>query len=260
MVTQHPPSAGGLSPGRFVGCNVLVTGAATGIGLATARLFAGAGARVLLHARTIAEATAACAALPRSVPIAADLRDEHAVALIVEAVDGERIDVIVNNAGMENPALLEELTKSALVSAFTVNVFTPMLLTSALLPNLELSPAAAVINVTSIHESIAVRGNLAYTASKAALAMFTKTAALEWAPKNIRVNSVAPGAITTDMNRSLIAEIGTDRFEQWIPARRLGGVDDVAAAIAFLASPEASYINGTTLIVDGGYSDNFMKY
>jgi len=129
-----------------------------------------------------------------------------------------------------------------------------------LLPYLQKSHHGAVINITSIHEQVPVSGNLAYCASKAALGMATRTLSLELARHGVRVNGIAPGAIETAMNAETIADVGRGLFEQWIPQGRLGVPNDVAQVAVFLASDAAAYIDGHTIVVDGGYSNHLVRY
>ena len=117
-----------------------------------------------------------------------------------------------------------------------------------------------IINISSIHDDVARKGLAHYVTAKAGLKMLGRSLALEWAEYGIRVVTVSPGAIETDMNREAIESFGRDHFEQWIPAGRLGVVADVSEAVAFLCSDKASYITGTELVIDGGYMRNLVRY
>jgi gluconate 5-dehydrogenase len=166
----------------------------------------------------------------------------------------------VNNAGIEPVMPLEKLELAKFDACFAVNVRAPMQLTTALLPLLKAANGASVINVTSIHDTTPYPHNAVYSMSKAALAMFTKVAAIELAPFKIRVNNLAPGAIETDINREVIEQMGRQNFAQWIPAGRVGTVDEVVGPALFLASDAASYVTGATLYADGGYRHNLLRY
>jgi gluconate 5-dehydrogenase len=133
-------------------------------------------------------------------------------------------------------------------------------LTQRLLPLLKAAPGASIINVTSIHDTVPYPGNFAYAMSKAALAMFTRSAALDLAPYGIRVNNLAPGAVATDLNREVIEAIGDEKFREWIPLGRVAQSDEMVGPAIFLASDAASYLTGATLYADGGYMQNLLRY
>ena len=137
------------------------------------------------------------------------------------------------------------------------NTKSAYVLLQKLLRALKKAGRASVINVTSIHQKVPVRENGYYCMAKASLGMFTKVAALELAKYGIRVNNLAPGAILTDMNRELVEAMD---FEQWIPIGRVGRADELIGPAVFLASDASSYVTGTTLYVDGGYSENLLQY
>lgn len=236
----------------------LVTGATTGIGLAIVEAFKEAGAIVLLHGRKEGFTTEV-ATQHGVIPVWADLNHQVEKEALIEQIKSQTnvIDILVNNAGVEVDAGLKDFDLTAYQKLQEVNVETPMWLIQQLLPLLKESQNASVINVTSIHEEIPVRNNGYYCMSKAALAMYTKNAALEFGKDGIRFNNLAPGAIRTKMNAELIAELP---FEDWIPLQRVGTVEEVAGPALFLASDAASYVTGTTITVDGGYSENLLRY
>lgn len=237
---------------------VLVTGATRGIGRAIALRLARDGAHVIVHGRD----EAACAAVADEVGgayIVADLTEESAPTVIAAGVGG-RLDCLINNAGFEVEASVEDLSPATLQRLLRVNFLAPVELMRALLPALKNSSSASIVNVTSIHESVPVRGNGGYAAAKAALASLSRTAAIEFGPLGIRVNTLAPGAIRTDMNDALIEEVGRERFERWIPLGRIGSVEEVADVAAFLAGDDSRYISGSTVVVDGAYSSHLVRY
>lgn len=239
----------------------LVTGSTRGIGKAIASGLAEAGARVYVHGRDEREGTLVAQALGTRF-LAADLARPREVERLVAkfSADEQRLDVLVNNAGIEVPTTLEALTPELLERINQVNFSASVQLTRLLLPLLRRSDHAAVINVTSIHDHIPYKGNAAYCSAKAALAMFTRSAAVELAAQGIRVNTLAPGAIETDMNRDVLDEIGRDRFADWIPLGRVGREDEMVGPAVFLASRAASYVTGATLIADGAYSQHLIRY
>lgn len=227
----------------------LVTGASTGIGLATARRLAADGFAVGFHShrdddrsRDRLEELSADA---RAVWIVGDLADpETAARLVRETVDGlGRLDLLVNNAGITvaRPAL--ELTAEDFDAIFSVDVKGAFLLSLAAAPELR-KTGGSIVNVTSVHEHAPRPGFALYSSAKAALGMLTRSLALELAP-DIRVNAVAPGAIATKRNEEA-GDLSTD-----IPLGRPGTPEDVAAAIAWLASEDARYVSGASIVVDG---------
>ena len=117
-----------------------------------------------------------------------------------------------------------------------------------------------IINISSIHDAVPRKGLIHYCSAKAGLKMFSKCLSLELAEKNIRVASIAPGAIETNMNREEIEKFGKEKFEKWIPQGRIGNVADVANAVAFLASDLADYINGADIYIDGAYMNHTIQY
>jgi gluconate 5-dehydrogenase len=248
----------------------LVTGSSRGIGRAIAEALAVAGARVWFHgtsddARSVADAM-------EQPFVRADFTDADEVRAMADTIlaQEKRLDILVNNAGIEPIMPLESIDWSKYDACFNVNVRAAVQLTTALLPLLKMSGAArfsapgvggaSVINITSIHDSVPYPHNTVYSMTKAALNMLTKAAAIELAPHGIRVNSLAPGAIETDINREVIDKIGRDKFAKWIPAGRVGTVDEVVGPALFLASDAAAYVTGETLYADGGYRHHLVRY
>jgi NAD(P)-dependent dehydrogenase (short-subunit alcohol dehydrogenase family) len=241
----------------------LVTGSSRGIGRAIAEGFVRAGARVWFHGT---DDSSKPIADNLSQPfVAADFTSPDDVQRMAETIASNeaRLDILVNNAGIEPIMPVESIDMGKFDACFAVNVRSPLQLTTALLPLLKRSGAlagASIINITSIHDSVPYPHNSVYSMSKAALAMFTKTASIELAPLKIRVNNLAPGAIETDINREVIDQIGRDKFARWIPAGRVGTVDEVVGPALFLASDGASYVTGATLYADGAYRHHLVRY
>jgi len=239
----------------------LVTGSTRGIGKAIAEGFAAAGARVYVHGRSLEEGTRVANELG-GVFVRADLEQPTSVELLVAEIAEaeEHLDVLVNNAGIEVEATLEHLEMNDLARMMRVNFEAPVQLTRLALPLLRRSGSASVINVTSIHDHVPYYGNSAYCSAKAALAMFTRTVAIELARHGIRVNTIAPGAVETDINRAVLDEIGRHNFSEWIPLGRVAQTSEIVGPAVFLASGAASYVTGATLVVDGGYSHHLVRY
>lgn len=244
----------------LVGMRALVTGATGGIGEAIARAFSAAGATCVVNGRN-AERARRIAEEIGGIPIVGDLAEPGACdAVIRAATETGGLDVLVNNAGYEVHARLEELRPDELNRLMTVNFTAPAELMRLSLPWLRESANPSILNVTSIHESVPVAGNGGYAAAKAALASLTRTASVELGPEGIRVNTLAPGAVLTDMNRDLIAEVGERSFREWIPLGRVGQVDEIASIAVFLASRAARYVTGASVVADGGYSNHLVRY
>jgi NAD(P)-dependent dehydrogenase (short-subunit alcohol dehydrogenase family) len=246
-----------LNPFALDGRTAIVTGAGRGIGAAIAQALDAAGARVALVARSEPELDAVAQGLTNDpVVIAADLGTpdgpDEAAARALDAFGG-RLDVLVNNAGAVLRKDTEELTTEELDRLWEVNVRSVLLLCRAVLGPMVNGGGGSIINVSSIS---AVRGTprrAAYAATKAALDGMTRSLAMEYGPRRIRVNSVAPGAIETDMWRTPLAQPGVrQQLEGHVALRRLGLAADIAPVVLFLASDASQYMTGETLSVDGG--------
>lgn len=242
---------------RFEEYGVLVTGAARGIGAATARRFAGEGARVLVADADPVEAERTAAALRGDGLVAegfaCDVADRAAVEAAVEhAVDAfGSLDVLVNNAAHCSPdaPLFEEEPDEAWARDIDVTLNGAYRCCRAALPHLAASGRGAVINIGSVN-GLQDFGNHAYSAAKAGLASLTRTFAGHAAERGVRANLVAPGTVRTTAWRGRDEDL--EAVRRLYPLGRVGEPEDIAAAVAFLASRDASWITGTTLVVDGG--------
>ena len=247
---------------RLEGQVAWVTGASRGVGRATAYALAGAGAHVAIMARhrdALEDIAGDLQAAGREVEvIAGSVGDAGDVASAVEAIGRRwgRLDVLINNAGI-SPSFVraDRVEPDEFAEVQAVNVRGPILCTQRALPLLEAGGGGSIVNVSSVHGTVAHERTLSYAASKGALEMVTRTFALEWAQRGVRINAVAPGYLETDMTE------GLRESEHWrthllsrIPMGRFGRPDDVVGPILFLASPAARYITGTTLFVDGGWT------
>lgn len=252
-MTEHRP---------LRGRRALVTGAASGIGRAAAGRLAAEGAAVVVnYVGDSGPAREAVAEIEEATPGAtvtaseADVSTEAAVErLFSESADrlGGPVDLLVNNAGVESPYPLEEMPLDEWERVLAVNLTGPFLCTRELVRRLG-DGAASVVMVSSVHETIPWPGFSHYCASKGGLKLFSQTIARELAPRGVRVALVAPGAILTPINRALIEDPDKRREqEEQIPLGRLGTPEEVAGAIAWLAGPDAEYVVGATLFVDGG--------
>lgn len=247
--------------GQLDGKTILITGGTRGIGLGMAEKMAALGASLILTGRDQAAADAAAAQLAsrtgaKAAGIGAPLTDEDAVNGLVDraaAIFGG-VDVLVNNAGVDSdgPALDHALADWRRV--IHVNLEVPFRLAQQAARHfLSRGSGGVIINVASVAGFKAIDEASSYVASKHGLVGLTKVLALEWGPKNIRVCGVAPGLIKTDMTEYIWGnEIGAAYVNSKIPIRRIGLPEDIGALTAFLASDDAGFIHGETIIVDGG--------
>ncbi len=240
---------------RLEGMRAIVTGAASGIGAATAGLFASEGARVLavdLPGTGLADAHAGQAGI---VPFEANIADEMAgkeiVAAAIERLDG--LDILVNNAGTGSNALAEVLSIEEWDRVFAVNIRGMFLLCQAAIPALRESGRGRIVNVASVMAERTDYGLAAYAASKAGVAGLTRTLALELGNFGITANYILPGAIYTGMTRQNFDQDHIRQvWERKSPLKRLGQGIDIARGILFLASEDGGFVTGHGLVIDGG--------
>src|ERR1700681_4791935 len=242
----------------LTGKTALVTGGSRGIGRASALALAAAGAQVLVHyGRGAKEADDVVAEIAeaggRADAIATDLAAADGAGKLarqVRSIVGDRLDILVANAGILKAATIEETTVEDFDRLFAVNVRAPFFLVQQLLPIL--GKGSSIVLVSSLGANAVVGTLAAYSATKGAIATLVKHFASELGERGVRVNAVAPGAIATDLSSFTKTDAGRD-FTLGIQAlKRLGQPDDVGDVIAFLASNEARWINGDIVRVDGG--------
>jgi 3-oxoacyl-[acyl-carrier protein] reductase len=234
----------------------IVTGASGGIGRAIARALAAKGMPVVAHANgnlSAAEALAGeiKAAGGRAIAVAADVTDAAAVdAMVAQVVDQfGSVSVLVNNAGVSTSAAIGTMDAAMIDRELAVNVKSVVLVTQACLPHM--SKGSAIVNLSSNLAFSPLPGMTLYCAAKAAVACLTQGFARELGERGIRVNAVAPGATRTAMT-AWIDDATLAAICGQTPLGRIGEPMDIAGAVAFLASPEASWITGRTLVIDGG--------
>src|SRR5687767_893650 len=241
---------------QYDGKVAIVTGASRGIGRAIADRLAGGGATVVCVARG-ANADAAAAAINASggtaVAHAADVTDAAAVeALIKQTVDTHgRLDILVSNAGITRDQLILRMKRDDWDQVIATNLTATFTLCQAALKPMIRERAGRIIAISSVVGQMGNAGQANYAASKAGLIGFCKSLAKEIASRQVTVNVVAPGLIETEMTRTITEAAKTDWSAQ-IPLGRMGTPADIAAAVSFLASDEASYITGQVLAVNGG--------
>lgn len=250
------------------GKKALVTGGSQGIGAGICRKLAACGVDVIINYYKSKK---------KAELLASDIKSEYGVnawtcyANVASASDIADmfafmdsktgcIDILVNNAGVETVTHVLDMTEKEWDMIMDINLKGPWLCSQHAGRRMETTGGGVIINISSIHDVVPRKGLVHYCASKAGLKMMTKCLSLELVDKNIRVVSVAPGAIYTEMNREEIKKFGVEKFEKWIPSGNIGEVEDIANAVAFLASSLSSYIHGTDLYIDGGYMNNTIQY
>jgi glucose 1-dehydrogenase len=250
------------------GKNVLVTGGSSGIGQAIAVRFAQYGANVAINylrepdeAQDTEERVHACVHQVRQegvrdVIVGGDVsREQDVVRMVRETVEGlGGLDVLVNNAGIQISRPSDELSSADFDRVLAVNLRGSFLCArEAIRHFLAEEKAGSIINISSVHQLIPKPDYLGYSASKGGMQNLTRTLALEFAGRGIRVNGIGPGATVTPINRAWIDDpVKRGQVEEHIPMRRAGTADEMGAVAAFLASDDAGYITGQTIFVDGG--------
>jgi NAD(P)-dependent dehydrogenase (short-subunit alcohol dehydrogenase family) len=241
----------------------VVTGAGSGIGAATARLLAAEGARVLLadHDREAVEKVTAEIGRESAICTTVDVAESHSVAAMIDTAvrTWGRLDCAVNNAGIAQPAMpIDEVTEEQFDRLMRVNAKGVWLCMKYEIPTMLASGGGAIVNVTSVASHIAAQGQGAYAGSKHAALGLTKGAALDYAPRGIRVCAVSPALVDTPMARNFVEDSGDPNVLEPIkaahPIGRAATPEEVAAAIAWQLSDRSSFSTGSAVLVDGGYT------
>jgi glucose 1-dehydrogenase len=253
---------------RLEGKIAAVTGGDQGIGRAIVERLAQEGADIALCYRANkAGADEVVAALEKSGRRAAAIQCD-----VGKVVDGQRfiadavaqlgrLDILVNNAGLERRADFWEVTEQDYDSVLNVNLKGPFFVTQAFVKHrMQANAGGKVINISSVHEELPFPHFTSYCASKGGIKMMTRNLSIELAPFGITINSIAPGAIETPINKDLLNDpVKLKSLLEHIPLKRLGTPEDVAAIAAFLASSDSDYVTGTTYFVDGGLTWNYQE-
>jgi NAD(P)-dependent dehydrogenase (short-subunit alcohol dehydrogenase family) len=213
----------------------LVTGASRGIGAAIANKLA-LDCKVLMPSRT-------------ELDLGSDQSVESYLANL-----GQPVDILINDAGINRIAMLENIQKDDVRDTLQINLLAPFRLTQFLAPQMKARNYGRIVNISSLLSVISRAGRINYSMSKTALNAMTRSLAVELAPFNILVNSVAPGYVMTDLTRQNNSSTEIEKISQTIPVQRLAEPYEIANVVAFLCSEQNTYLTGQTIVVDGGYT------
>ena len=250
------------------GKKALVTGGSMGIGAEICKQLASCGSDVFInyysnkvHAEELVNEIVDRYGVKAAYG-GANIAESKQVSEMFHKMDEELggIDILVNNAGSESVSHVLDMDEDEWDRVMNINLKGPFLCSKQAAQRMESSGGGVIINISSIHDIVPRKGLIHYCSAKAGLKMFSKCLSLELADKGIRVVSIAPGAIETNMNHDEIAKFGKEKFEKWIPQGRIGEVADVANTVVFMASDLADYINGADIYIDGAYMNHTIQY
>lgn len=246
-------------PGAGAPRTALVTGAAAGIGAGIARVLAGRGWHVVAN-DVDGEGVRRVAAEIGGTAVAGDVVVE-AAALVEQAVAATgRLDGLVNNAGIIRRGPLADLDPADVEATLAVNLRAVVALSAAALPHLA-ATGGAIVNIASMAAQVPQLGGGMYAASKAGVVAFTQQAAVEFGPSGVRVNAVGPGMIRTEMAEAVYADpVLHEKRRALVPMGRIGAPEDIGRVVAFLLSPDAAYVSGQHILVDGGLTHTLMAH
>jgi len=243
----------------LTGKRALITGSSQGIGFALARGLAGAGASIVLNGRNAEKLQQAAAELraegAKVETLSFDATDHDAVRAAIDGFEADTgaIDILVNNAGMQHRSPLEEFPADAFERLLQTNIASVFHVGQACARHMIKRGAGKIVNIASVQTALARPGIAPYTATKGAVANLTKGMATDWAKYGLNCNGLAPGYFDTPLNAALVAD---PEFSEWLakrtPAGRWGKVEELVGTCIFLSSDAASFVNGTTVFVDGG--------
>jgi NAD(P)-dependent dehydrogenase (short-subunit alcohol dehydrogenase family) len=249
-----------LSKFDLAGQVCLITGASSGFGDRFARVAASVGAKVVVAARRVDRLEALVDELPDAIAVGCDVSDDDQCrALVASTLERYgRVDVLVNNAGLSDaPAAAEDVDMEVFRRVVDVNLNACFLLAGLCAQDMIPRSSGSIINVASVHGFVGSAPNrqAAYSASKAGLVNLSRELGLQWARHGVRVNALCPGYFATELTQVMFDD---ERMTAWIerntPLRRGGAADELDGAFLFLASPASSYVTGSALVVDGGWT------
>ncbi|MCY3767378.1 MAG: SDR family NAD(P)-dependent oxidoreductase [Gemmatimonadetes bacterium] len=237
------------------GTLAFVTGAGSGIGKAIAKRFSAEGHRVIALDRSKHALKQLAGCVSNTITCVFDLNDLEAIPGMVAKLVKENgaIDVLVNNAGAWCYEPLVDIALDRWEEIYRINTTAPFILTREIAPGMLERGDGVIVNIASRNAMVSSKGSAAYDSSKAALVAFTRTAAGEFAPHNVRVNAICPGVINTSANDDLLDDRETlDNYLKLIPQGRYGEPEEIAGIVHFLTTADARFITGQTLVADGG--------
>jgi len=247
---------------RLDGKVALITGGSKGLGLTMATALAEAGADVALSGRTIATCDESAAKIAsatgrRAKGFAADVTSSPDIERLVTSIEDSLgpIDILINNAGVNIRGTVDSLPESDWDAVIDTNLKGPFLVAKVVAPGMVKRGWGRVVNLGSILGAVGLGGRAPYASSKAGVINLTRVMALEWAGTGVTANAICPGPFATEMNLPLLNDpVKYQEFVKKIPMGRWGELDEIAGAVVFLASPAASFITGSSLFVDGGWT------
>ena len=251
----------GIDLFRLNGKVALVTGGSKGLGRSMATGFAAAGSDVVICSRNADEVKRVADLLRETtgrkiIGLRCDVTDPEEVNNLVEETMDRmgKLDILVNNAGINIRNPIEKLSLKEFEQVMNVNVCGPWLCSRAVIPHMKASGYGRVINIASTVGVVGLPGRTPYASSKGALIQMTRVLALEWASEGITANAICPGPFITPMNEPIINKPDGQRLIETVPMARWGELEEIQGAAIFLASEASSYITGSTLFVDGGWT------
>jgi NAD(P)-dependent dehydrogenase (short-subunit alcohol dehydrogenase family) len=247
---------------RLDGRTALITGGARGLGQTMATALAEAGAQIALAGRTLSSCETAAHGITeatgaRAQAFSADVTTEADVTRLVAEVESALgpIDILINNAGINIRGQIDQLTEADWDAVIDTNLKGPFLCARAVGPGMVKRGWGRVINMGSTLSIVALPGRAPYASSKAGIVNLTRVLALEWAGTGVTANAICPGAFATEMNKPLMADpVRFKDFVSIIPMGRMGDLPELAGVVVFLASEASSYMTGSSVFVDGGWT------
>ena len=250
-------------PFDFTDATALILGGGSGIGKEIARALSERGARIILAGRSeekLKETVREIGGVDpnRSGYKTVDVTDEKSIGELIEYVStvfSNKLNILVNSAGINIRAPIEEVSLTDFKEVLDTNLTGTVMVTKLAHSMLKSADYGRVINLASIFASVTYPDRLSYAASKAAVLLFSKTVALEWAGQGVTVNTISPGPLLTEINQKVLEDKQNyDRFCERIPMRRFGEPFEIITAALFLASPMSGYVTGSDVVVDGGWT------